>query len=208
MRWFLPLLIVLGLAAGVIFFSAEWIEFPFSKARPPGPPPPATAPETARVPSNRKRFTFFFVEPDGGGLRPEARDLPRPSTLRASIRQLLEELIRGSRTGLVETLPRSSRVLEIFLDGQGTVYVDFSREVASDHPGGVWAEAAAVASVVQTLTVNFEALRKVAFLIEGKTVETLAGHVDVRTPLTRLDTRAFSMGEESPLPAAPQPSKP
>ncbi len=74
--------------------------------------------------------------------------------------------------------------------------------------GGVWAEATAVASVVQTLTVNFEALRKVAFLIEGKTVETLAGHVDVRTPLTRLDTRAFPMGEESLLPAAPQPSKP
>ncbi len=63
-------------------------------------------------------------------------------------------------------------------------------------------------SVVQTLTVNFEALRKVAFLIEGKTVETLAGHVDVRTPLTRLDTRAFPMGEESLLPTAPQPSKP
>lgn len=225
MRWFLPVLVVLGIGAGVLFFNAERFGAvpdkaqpsdsparpagePSASARSPGSPLPAPTPGTGNVPSNRKRFALMFAEPDGRGLRPEPRVLPRPSTLRASIRQLLEALIEGSRTGLGETLPRSTRVLEIFLDGQGTVYVDFSKEISTDHPGGVWAEVETVASVVQTLTVNFESIRKVAFLMEGKTVETLAGHVDIRRPLTRLDARAMPVAEEVRSLSPRQPAKP
>lgn len=208
MRWFLPLLVVLGIGAGIIFFNAKRIDLPPVQTptanRPSGetaaPPPPSgeTAPAKAPVIPNRKRFILLFAKPSGNGLRPEPRDLVRPPTLRAAIRRVLDELIQGPRTGLVETLPPSTRVLEVFLDGQGTVYADFSKELSTAHPGGVWTEASTVASIVQTLTVNFEAIQKVAILVEGKNVETLAGHVDIWRPLTRLDTRSFLLAGEAP----------
>ena len=202
MRWFLPILIVLGIGAGILVFNVERVRTP--PERTPGTPSAATpdllkTSSTARTASalkSRKRYVLIFAVKGDRGLRLEPRDLPRPRTLRESIRLVLEELILGSRTGLVETLPRTSKVLEIFLDGQGTAYVDFSKEISTDHPGGVWTESMTVASVVQTLTSNFESVRKVAFLIEGKTAETLTGHIDIQRPLSRLDTRFFPQVDE------------
>ena len=209
MRWFLPLLIVLGIGAGIIVFNVESVRTP--PGRTPGTPSPAnpspssatsdiprtsSPARTASTLKSRKRYVLFFAVKGDRGLRLEPRDLPRPRTLRESIRLVLEELILGSRTGLVETLPRTSKVLEIFLDGQGTVYVDFSKDISTDHPGGVWTESVTVASVVQTLTFNFESVRKVAFLIEGKTAETLTGHIDIQRPLSRLDTSFFPQVDE------------
>lgn len=45
-------------------------------------------------------------------------------------------------------------------------------------------EALAVAAIVNTLT-EFPQIRQVQILVEGKQVESLAGHVDVSRPLTR-----------------------
>ncbi len=191
MRWFLPILIVLGIGAGIIFSNVERVGTPPQRTS--DTPSPA---RTASTLKSRKRYVLIFAVKGDRGLRPEPRDLPRPRTLRESIRLVLEELILGSRTGLVSTLPRTSRVLEIFLDGQGTVYVDFSKEISTEHPGGVWTESATVASVVQTLTSNFESVRRVTFLIEGRTAETLTGHIDIRRPLSRLDTRFFPQADE------------
>lgn len=215
MRWVLVLLAIVGVGVGIIFFNAEQIDSPADRTttakRPPGetaaptPSPAKSAPETPTLLPARSRFTLFFASPDGRGLKPEPRDVPRRLTLRTTIWQVLEELIQGPRAGLVETLPRATRILEIFLDGQGTAYIDFSKEISTAHPGGGWAEASTVASIVQTLTVNFEAIRKVAILIEGKSVETLAGHVDIRRPLTRLDIRPFLLAAGAPSsPPRPQ----
>jgi len=206
LRWFWALFIILGIGAGILFFNAQQIDPPPERAvtaeRPPvetAPPGPAkAAPEPVPTPPDRRRYVLLFAAPGEQGLKPEPRDLPRRPTLRGEVRQVLEELIQGPRTPLVETLPRATRILEVFPDDQGTVYVDFSKEISAAHPGGVWAEASMVASIVQTLTVNFEAIRKVAFLVEGKSVETLAGHVDVRMPLSRLETRSFLRAEETP----------
>ncbi|MBC7339263.1 MAG: GerMN domain-containing protein [Firmicutes bacterium] len=49
---------------------------------------------------------------------------------------------------------------------------------------GSLGEALAVAAIVNTLT-EFPQIRQVQILVEGKQVESLAGHVDVSRPLTR-----------------------
>ncbi len=193
MRWILPILIILGIGAGIIFSNIEKVNIPpqlksnmLSRiTRDKSKPTPLT--HKALTPKDRKQYVLTFAVQDGSGLRSETRELPRPRTLRESVRLVLEELIRGSRTGLVQTLPRASKILEVFLDGQGTVYVDFSKEISTEHPGGVWTESVTVASVVQTLTANFQSIRRVAFLVGGKTQETLAGHIDIRGPISRFE---------------------
>ncbi|MEW6400002.1 MAG: GerMN domain-containing protein [Bacillota bacterium] len=45
-------------------------------------------------------------------------------------------------------------------------------------------EALAVAAIVNTLT-EFPDIRQVQILVEGRKVESLAGHADVSRPLTR-----------------------
>ncbi|MBI2881822.1 MAG: GerMN domain-containing protein [Candidatus Tectomicrobia bacterium] len=207
MRWIWPALIALGVGVGILFFNVERVDRepgrPAVETPPPGQVAPPTGPERAPASPKRRRFVLLFAATDGEGLRPEPRELREPPALHDAVRQVLDELIQGPRAGLVETLPRGVRILEVFLDGQGTAYVDFSKELSTAHPGGAWAEALTVASIVQTLTANFEAIQKVAILVEGKSVETLAGHVDIRRPLTRLDTR-FALVGTGEAPSAPR----
>ena len=67
----------------------------------------------------------------------------------------------------------------------GEAYVDFSGELANAHPGGSLNEMLTVYTLVDVLTVNLPAITTVQLLIEGKEVDTLAGHVDLRRPLVQ-----------------------
>lgn len=139
-------------------------------------------------PAGRDSVLLFFATKDGSGLEPEERALLRVATVREALRQTVQELIDGPRRGLQETLPKGTRLLDLFLDDRGTVFLDFDKALSEDHPKGVWAEILTVSSLVQTLTANFDLVKGVQILIEGKPAETLAGHVDLGRPLTRAAT--------------------
>ena len=55
--------------------------------------------------------------------------------------------------------------------------------MASTHPGGSLDELLTVHAIVDALTVNLPSITSVQILIDGKEVDTLAGHVDLRRPL-------------------------
>ena len=55
--------------------------------------------------------------------------------------------------------------------------------MASTHPGGSLDELLTVYAIVDALTVNLPSITGVQILIDGKEVDTLAGHVDLRRPL-------------------------
>jgi spore germination protein GerM len=74
-------------------------------------------------------------------------------------------------------------IREVFIDDQGTAYIDFSQELSQGHPGGPWAEMLTLRSIMQTVMTNVPEIKRVQMLIEGREVETLAGHVDIRRPL-------------------------
>ena len=63
--------------------------------------------------------------------------------------------------------------------------MDFSPEISTGHPGGSKAELLTVYTIVDALTVNLPAIKAVQLLVDGKAVETLAGHVDLRGPLAK-----------------------
>src|SRR6478609_2593536 len=58
-------------------------------------------------------------------------------------------------------------------------------EVSTHHSGGALDELLTIYTIVDALTVNLPAITRVQILIDGKEVETLAGHVDLRHPLAK-----------------------
>jgi spore germination protein GerM len=85
---------------------------------------------------------------------------------------------------LVSAVPPGTTLRALFVTDKGRAYVDLSHEVAAAHSGGTLDELLTVYTIVDALTVNLPGVQSVQILIDGKEAQTLAGHVDLRQPLT------------------------
>ena len=65
--------------------------------------------------------------------------------------------------------------------------VDFDGSILKGFVGGSTGEEFLVGSIVNTLT-NFPEVKRVKFLVDGQEIETLSGHMDLSTPLERMDS--------------------
>ena len=146
----------------------------------PAPSPPTPDAEAAR----RIRVRLYFEAPDRAGLLPEEREVVFSSDLARQLRTVIEELAKGSTSGLLATLPAGTRVLEVFVNRGGVAYVDLSGEAAAGLAGGSQAELLTVYSVVNTVVTNFPATSRVQILVNDQVVPSLAGHVDLARPLS------------------------
>ena len=63
--------------------------------------------------------------------------------------------------------------------------VELSADARVAHTGGALDELFTLSAIVNALTVNLPAITRVQILVEGKEVDTLAGHVDLRHPLQK-----------------------
>jgi len=139
------------------------------------PKPPAGAEETAAA----KTVTLFFLAEDDDLLHKETREITAGPTAAEEAERALAELIKGSKKGLVSPLPPETRVRQVFVAKDGVATVDFSRDIVEKFSYGSTMELEAVYAVVNTLTFNFKAVKRVIILVEGAEKETLGGHVDL-----------------------------
>lgn len=72
-----------------------------------------------------------------------------------------------------------------FLDAAGTAYVDLSVAGPEGIRASAWDELLALYAVVNSLCHNFEDIRQVRFLVEGREAQTVAGHVDINGSFTK-----------------------
>jgi spore germination protein GerM len=182
------LLTVSGLVAllgGLVLTAPRWARFmrqPVAAAvedEPGGPASPAPVePEGERTISVK----LYFASPDVPGLLPEDRSLPFSASLTRQLRTVVEELVKGSTTGLSSPLAPETKVLEVFVTARGVAFVSLSKEAATGVPGSAQ-ELLAVYSVVNTITANFPAVKRVQLLVDDRPATTFAGHVDVSRPL-------------------------
>lgn len=148
---------------------------------PPVKPLPPPAPET---PPQLREVILYFGAPDGTHLIAQSRELRDCPDEQQCLRSTLQALIDGPIGDGDPILPRHTELRGISQDDQGLTTVDFSRELVAGHPGGSMSELLSVYAVVDSLAVNYPYIRQVRFLVEGRPVETLKGHVDLRQPLT------------------------
>jgi len=209
------LLTALGLSvllALVTLTAPRWSRFlrqPLAAAREENGPAAETAEAASRTaePEGERRISvrLYFESPEAGALVPEERSVPLAGDLARQLQAVIEELVHGSTTGLRPTLPPATKVLEVFVSARGVAYLDFSPEARQAVAGGSKSELLVVYSIVDSVTANFPAVKKVQILVEDKPVRTLAGHVDLSRPLGPDMTFLVLPSPPAPRAASPAP---
>lgn len=128
--------------------------------------------------------TLYFVSGDGMSLAPTQREVPYAEAVAEQARAILEAQLTPSPP-LVSAVPAGAKLRQVFVTEHGDAFVDLSADVSANHPGGSLEETLTVYTIVDALTVNLPAITRVQILIDGKEVDTLAGHVDLRHPLAK-----------------------
>jgi len=151
-----------------------------------GPRTPAPVAESAPAQPDAARkitATLFYISEDGLRLMSAKREVPYGGSTGEQARRIIEEALKPAPAPYASALPDGTKLRALFVTGRGEAYVDLSGEVARKHTGGSLDELFTIYVVVNALTVNLPAITTVQILVDGKEVDTLAGHVDLRRPL-------------------------
>jgi hypothetical protein len=151
--------------------------------------PNVNAPEKPADASSGRRIqaTLFYVSEDGSDLMPVARDVPYGATPAEQAREILTAQVRPAPEGHASAIPGGTTIRSVFVGSKGELYVDLNPDGLLGHVGGSLDEALAVFAIVNAVTVNLPDVKAVQILVDGKEVDSLAGHIDLREPLGRAD---------------------
>jgi spore germination protein GerM len=140
---------------------------------------------TPAAPERKITATLYFVAEDGLSLVGVKREVPFGDPVVEQARRLVEAQLGAAPAPLLASAPAGTTLRALFLTERGDAFVDLSAEVTTRHTGGSLNELFTVYAIVDALTVNLPAITRVQILVEGKEVDTIAGHVDVRHPLQK-----------------------
>jgi len=141
--------------------------------------------QTAQAPSSHTQpvradepliITLYY--PADGALATGTAAVKRQPDPQAQAREALIAALADQRV-LQAAVFRELKIRELFLDASGTAYVDLSSARQNGATASAWEELLAIYSMVNTLMQNFEEIKQVRFLLEGKEAQTLAGHIDL-----------------------------
>ena len=142
---------------------------------------PAPAPAVPRI-----KATLFFGSEDGGHLVPVEQESPLAEGAVAQARALVEaQLAATPPEPLALTIPQGTQLRGLYISSKNEAFVDLDGTVRGKHPGGSMNELLTVFTIVNVITTNLPDVQSVQLLIDGREVDTLAGHVDLRRPLRK-----------------------
>ena len=179
-------LLVVGIVAG--FTAVAWIAISLGGAWRAATPGSQEAPASragAGDAGRKIRVTLFYVAEDGLQLVGVEREVPYGASNVEQARHIIEEQLALAPEPLVSALPEGTSLRTLFVTEDGSAFVDLSREVVEYHTGGSLDELFTVYTIVNALATNLPVISSVQILIEGREVETLAGHIDLRHPLAK-----------------------
>lgn len=79
--------------------------------------------------------------------------------------------------------PYGVRLLDLYMDKNGTIYADFSNEMRRKFNGDVSEEYQIIAGLYKTIKTNIPDFNSLKILIEGKEVDSFGGHIDISQPI-------------------------
>lgn len=134
--------------------------------------PPAAGPT--------EQVTLFVADDDAGVLHARTARIPLPG----GRQQRAEELLRALLDLYLDKssphhLAAGAEVRNVYLVEPGLAVIDFNAEFADGHRSGILLEQLTVASFLQSLSANVPGISRIRILVDGKSRETLAGHVDL-----------------------------
>ena len=181
-----------AIAAVVLFgLAAAWVLFIglprwYAARRTQAVAGTATAATPAATAVRKITATLFYVAEDGMALVPVQREVPFGATVAEQARAIVAAQLAAAAPH-VSAIPAGVTLRDVFITERGDAFVDLSGDISAKHPGGSLDEIFTVYTLVNALTVNLPAIARVQILVDGKEVDTLAGHVDTKRPLPRAD---------------------
>jgi hypothetical protein len=187
--WWSGRVLVLSLVGAVALSLGVWLvltRLPRLLTMP-EPGTPGAAPSAPAAPGESRKIhaTLFYVAETGNELIPVSAEVPFGETPSDQARRIVEAQVLAPAEGSLSAIPAGTKVRAVYLTPRGEAYLDLSADVARGHTGGSLDEALAVFTLVNALTVNLPDITAVQILIDGREVDTLAGHIDLRHPLRR-----------------------
>ena len=129
--------------------------------------------------------TVYYVSEDGMSLVGVQREVAYGEGVLEQARQIVTAQLAAAPPPLVSAIPPGASLRALYMTERGDAFVDLNAAVRTNHSGGALDELFTVYSIVNALTTNLPAVARVQILIDGKEVDTLAGHVDLRHPLQK-----------------------
>ena len=134
--------------------------------------PPASGPT--------ETVTLYVADDDSGSLRAQAAKIPLPGGRQQRAEELLRALLRiYQQPDSPHPLAAAADIRSIYLIAPGAAVIDLNAAFADQHRSGILDEQLTVNSMIETLAVNVPGISRVRILVEGRTRDTLAGHVDL-----------------------------
>ena len=149
-------------------------------------PQGTTAPVASAPAAERKiTATLYYISEDGLSLVGAQREVPFGEPVDEQARRILEAQLGPAPVPLSSAIPEGTALRSLFLSEKGHAFVDLTPDARARHTGGALDELFTIYAIVNALTVNLPAITRVQILVDGKEVDTLAGHVDLRHPLQK-----------------------
>jgi len=174
---YLVFLIIVGMGLFLVYHFRQEIKGFFK-------PLLTKEPEKKLAVKEKKVVTLYFSEPEEEYLVEEKREILRTERVEEEAKETVVELIKGPKGKLIPTLPPRTKLLTLQMDPNGIAKVNFDKTLSKEHPGGSSAEMLTLYSIVNSLTLNFPQIKRVQILIDGKAVESIAGHISLKQPVS------------------------
>jgi hypothetical protein len=157
------------------------------RSRGPSPAPPAASPEAAAATAAQPKITatLYYISEDGLSLPGVQREVPFGDPIVEQARRIVEVQLAAAPPPYASAIPAGTKLRALYVGDRGDAFVDLSGEVRTAHTGGALDELFTTYAIVNALTVNLPAITRVQLLVDGKEVDTLVGHVDLRRPLQK-----------------------
>ena len=173
----LILIFIGGAAGGYLYFSKI-----FTRER-----------HVEEIVSTEEFFSLRIYYPVEGRLRIEDRRLPKRTAKLAIAEAAIEEYLKGPAGTAVSNIPKDVRLLGLYKDTGGMLYVDLSDEFRRNFQGDALMEFLLLKGLYESLISNIPDIQDIKVLIEGKEIETLGGHLYLLHPLKDMVSQEISI---------------
>lgn len=134
------------------------------------------------VASKKEPVYLYFADKRSIFLVAEETFISHPKDPVSFGKLIIKTLVDGSISNRERTLPKETRLRTLFVDQDGTAYVDFAGNIKEFMKTGCYDEIIAIYSIVNSLVLNVPEIKRVKILIGGQESETLSGHLDLSQP--------------------------
>jgi len=131
----------------------------------------------------QKDIRLFLGDPDKDGFKQYKAKIFDTKAVLNQVKQAVLLLLQAPPAGYVSFMPQGTALRDVYLDPNNICYVDLSGELSKNSNGGSTGEYMTAYSIVDSICTNFQEIKGVKILIDGKEADSIAGHFRIKDVL-------------------------